>query len=246
MEDSAMKAVKVLGIAGGMVAAALVGGTLMNAASAAPGQTSTGTGTAADETVAGAYCEAWQEAFAAELGVDPDTLAPAGKAASIATIDRAVANGDLAADVAERMKERIEQADGQGCRLLGAGFHFLGRHAAIADWRHDWVATAADVLGMAPADLVAALRDGQGLADISEEQGIAYDDLSQAILDATEEDLQALVDAGSITQARADALLDQLEEKLEAGTFPPFGDGPRHGLRGGLRQGQSGGSATSS
>lgn len=238
-----MKTLKAVGLASSLVVAALVGGTLISAVSASPGSpTASGTGIVADEVDTTAYCDLWRQAFADELGVSVDDLTPAGKAAAIATIDQAVANGDLPEDVAARMKERIEAADGDGCRLFGAGVMAWGRHAAHADFRLDWVSAAADVLEMEPADLVSALYDGDSLQDVAEAQGVDYGDVSQAILDAAKADLDALVEAGRITQERADLHLSNLSDRLESGDFPPMrGDGPRFGNGMGQRPMRQGG-----
>jgi hypothetical protein len=223
-----MKNLKTLAVAGGLVAAALVGGTLISAAWAAPATSSSATngGDPQDVDVA-AYCQSWQEAFADELGVSVDDLLPAAKAATIATIDAAVANGDLPEDVAARMQEKIESADGDGCRLLGAGFHAWGRHAIGADFRLDWVNAAAGALGMEPAELTAALRGGDSLRQIAGDQGVDYEAVSQAILDAAKADLDALVEAGTITQDRADERLERLDQALQSNKFPRIGG--RHG-----------------
>jgi len=215
---------KAAGLASSLVVAALVGGTLISAASASPrSPASTGSSLVADDVDAGAYCDLWRQTFADELGVSVDDLTPAGKAAAVATIDAAVANGDLPEDVAARMKERIQNADGDGCRLLGAGFHAWGRAAARVDFAFDWVAAASDELNMAPADLVSALRSGDSLQDVAEAQGVDYGVVSQAILDAARADLDALVEAGRITQEAADQRLANLSDRLEAGEFPPLG-----------------------
>lgn len=231
-----MKTVKAAGLASGLMLAALVGGTLISAVSASPGApASSGTAIVADDADTTAYCDLWRQAFADELGVSVDDLTPAGKAAATAAIDAAVANGDLPEDVGARMKERIQAADGDGCRLFGAGVMAWGRHAARADFRLDWVSAAADALGMEPADLVSALRDGDSLQDVAESQGVDYGVVSQAILDAAKADLDALVSAGRITQEQADLRLANLSDRLEAGEFPPMrGDGP--GFGGGMGQ----------
>jgi hypothetical protein len=224
-----MKTLKSLGMAGGLVAAALVGGTLISAVAAAPSTPSTApaAGDAHDVDVA-AYCQTWQEAFAEELGVSVDDLVPAAKAATVATIDAAVANGDLPEDVATRMKQQIEQADGNGCRLLGAGFHAWGGHATRADFRLDWVTAASEALGMTPAELTEMLRSGDSLKQIAQDQGVDYAVVSQAIHDAAKADLDALVEAGKITQERADARLEYLDQALQSNKFPPhWGHAPR-------------------
>jgi hypothetical protein len=240
-----MKTLKALGLASGMVAAALVGGTLISVVSASPGAPATApTTVAADDSDTSAYCDLWRQTFADQLGVSVDDLTPAAKAAAIATIDEAVANGDLPEDIATRMKEQIQNATGDGCRLLGAGFHAWGRHAARVDWAHDWVGAAADVLGLDQVDLMSDLRSGQTLQEIADAQGVSYADVSQAILDAAQADLSALVDAGKITQDRADQMLANLSDRLDAGEFPPMrgaggmgGPGLHRGMNGGYGAG---------
>lgn len=223
-----MKNLKTLGIAGGLVAAALVGGTLISAVAAAPSGSSTTNGAVADPADAARYCALWQTTFADELGVSVDALVPAAKAATIATIDAAVAAGDLPSDVADRMKAAIDKADGDGCRLLGAAFHGFGRHAARAELGADLVGAAADALGMEKAALVTALRSGDSLEKIAGDQGKSYDDVSKAVHDAAKANLDALVTAGKLTQAREDAILAQLDKALADGTFPGHGPGRGH------------------
>ena len=41
--------------------------------------------------------------------------------------------------------------------------------------------SAAEALGMSQDDLVAALKDGRGLADVADEQGVALDDVTAAL-----------------------------------------------------------------
>lgn len=227
-----MKNLKTLGMAGGLIAAALVGGTLISVVAAAPSGPS---GASAPDTVgvdAARYCELWQTTFADELGVSKDALVPAAKAATIATIDAAVAAGDLPADVGERMKAAIEKADGNGCRLLGAAFHGWGRHAAKVEFGADLLGAAAGALDMDKAALIAALRSGDSLQEIATAQGKDYADVSQAVHDTAKANFDELVAADKLTQARADALLAKLDEALAAGGFPrgpwqrPFRGGP--------------------
>jgi uncharacterized protein YidB (DUF937 family) len=224
-----MKTLKTLGLAGGLVTAALVGGTLISAATAAPASPSGTTTGDLEEVDVAAYCQTWKDAFAAELGVSADDLVPAAKAATIAAIDAAVANGDLPEDIATRMKEQVENADADGCHLLGAGFRAWGGHAARADFRLDWVTASSEALGMENGELVEALRSGDTLQEIAEAQGVSYDVVSQAILDAAKADLDALVEAGRITRERADERLESLDQALQSNHFPPLGG--RHGAR---------------
>jgi hypothetical protein len=225
-----MKNLKTLGFAGALVAAALVGGTLISAVMAAPSGPSAPKATAPNTTTnttttpdVAKYCDLWQKTFAEQLGVSVDKLVPAAKAASKATIDAAVANGDLPKDVGERMKAAIDKADGNGCRLLGAAFHGFGKHAARVDFKVDVVGAAATALGMDKAALIKAVRGGDSLKTIAGDQSKDYADVSKAIHDAAKTDLDALVTAGKMAQAREDSILTNLDKWLAAGGSFPHG-----------------------
>ena len=216
-----MRNMRTLGIAGGMVAAALVGGTLISAALAAPSSPSKSASGA--DLANGEYCEAWQQAFATELGVSVDDLLPAAKAASIAAIDAAVAAGDLSEERATVLKEKIEAFDGNGCRFFGHPF-FGGGHGLKAHFGGPLLSVAAEALGIETGELVQALRSGDSLQDIATAQGKDYDAVSQAIHDAVKTRLDAAV-ADGLDQARADEILSKLDEALDSGDFPQWGRG---------------------
>jgi hypothetical protein len=222
-----MKNLKTLGIAGGFVAATLVGGTLINAAFAAPSGSAPTGGTANQVDVA-KYCDSWKQKFASELGVSVDKLLPAAKAATIATIDAAVAAGDMTAAQATELKARIAAADGDGCGFLG--HPFIGRgpgpRTAIG---LDLVTTAAGALGIQPSALIQSLRNGDSLKKIAADHGKDYAAVSKAIHDAAKADLDKAVAAG-LDQARANEILAQLDKVLASGVLPghmpgrgPFG-----------------------
>lgn len=220
-----MKNIRTLGIAGGLVAAALVGGTLISAALAAPSSPSASASGA--DLANGEYCEAWQEAFATELGVSVDDLLPAAKAASVAAIDAAVAAGDLSEERAAALKEKIEAYDGGGCRFFGHPF-FAGGHGLKAHFGGPLLSVAAEALGIDPGELLQALRRGDSLQEVASVQGKDYDTVKQAIHDAVKTKLDAAV-ADGLDQARADEILSKLDEALAAGDFPAFRPGRDHG-----------------
>jgi hypothetical protein len=79
---------------------------------------------------------------------------------------------------------------------------------------------------MDKAALIKAVRGGDSLKTIAGDQGKSYADVSKAIHDAAKTDLDALVAAGKMTQAREDAILINLDKWLAAGgTFPHGGWG---------------------
>lgn len=229
-EDEHVKNIKTLGIAGGMVAAALVGGTLISAALAAP--SAPGASASAANLAKGEYCEAWQAEFADQLGVSVDDLLPAAKAASIAAIDAAVAAGDLTEERATALKEKIDAAEGDACRFLGHPFAG-GGHGQKAHFGGPLLSVVAEALGIEPGELKQALRSGDSLQDVATAQGKDYDTVSKAILDAAKTRLDAAVAEG-LDQARADEMLSKLDEALASGEFPQWkpgrGQGGFHGF----------------
>ena len=216
-----MRNMRTLGIAGGLVAAALVGGTLISAALAAPSAPSK-TASGAD-LANGEYCQTWQDAFAKELGVSVDDLLPAAKAASIAAIDAAVAAGDLSEERATALKAKIDAAEGDGCRFFGHPFGGIG-HGLKVHVGGPLLSVAAEALGIDTGELVQALRSGDSLQDVATAQGKDYNTVKQAIHDAVKTKLDAAV-ADGFDQARADEILSKLDEALASGQFPQWGRG---------------------
>jgi hypothetical protein len=205
-----------------MIAAALVGGTLISAALAAP--SSPGASGSAADLANGEYCDTWQKAFADELGVSVDDLLPAAKAASTAAIDAAVAAGDLTAERAAALKAKIAAADGSNaCRFLGHPFFGAG-HGPKAHFGGPLLSVAAEALGMEPGALVQALRSGDSLKDVATAQKKDYTTVTKAIHDAAKTKLDAAV-ADGLDQARADEILSKLDEALASGDFPQWGHG---------------------
>lgn len=220
-----MKNLKNLGIAGGLIAAALVGGTLISAVTAAPSSPGTKT-SSADVADKAKYCDTWQEAFADELNVSVDDLLPAAKAASIAAIDAAVTADDMTEARATELKAKVEAADGNACRLFGHP-SMGNRHGPKAHFGGDLLTVAADALGMEPGALRQALRGGDSLRQIATDQVKDYDAVSKAVHDAAKANLDAAV-ADGLDQARADELLAKLDEALASGDFPNFKPGRGH------------------
>ena len=246
-----MPSLRTAGLAGLLVAAALVGGTIIGsvaAATAPPASHALPAAAAAasaapDRTAKVAeYCAAFRKAFAADLGVDKSALAPAAKKAAIATIDAAVAAGDMPQAAGDRLKARIEAADADGCPLLAgrvgriaaaAGAASAGRAAKAAlGVAKDGLTAAAKALGITPAELGSMLRNGQTLKDVAGTKNVPYESVTAAVLAAVKADLDAAVAAGTIKQARADRVLAELEANLADGRLraaPPAA--PRDRIR---------------
>ena len=210
-----MQLTRTLGMAGALILSAIVGGTLIGSALATDDPTGTDDGTGV------AYCETFSDALASELGVTIEELVAAGKAAANATLDAAVDAGDLTAERADALRERIEEADGSGCGLFKAGFARGFAGGAAHGWAHgviggDVFEAAAEALGIESSDLIGQLRDAGSLEALAEELGASYDEVKASVLEAVQADLDAAVAEG-LSQERADAVIERLTAWLDDG-----------------------------
>lgn len=212
-----MKRLKTLGYVSGLIAAALVGGTLISIVSAAPSTSGTPS-TALNTADNGQYCDTWRQSFADALGVSVDKLNTAGKEATDKTIDAAVAAGDLTAAQGAAWKARVDAFTGDLCKFIplkpGVG--------PVVRFGVDLLDAAASALGMTDGDLLTALRGSKTLQDVASDQGKNYADVTKAIHDAAKADLDKAVAAG-MDQARADKVLADIDAALAAGRFPGGG-----------------------
>lgn len=78
------------------------------------------------------------------------------------------------------------------------------------------VDAAAEALGVTEDELRTELRDGQSLADVAEQEGVALDTLTDALVAAAQERLDAAVADGRLTQEQADARKAELAERIGA------------------------------
>jgi hypothetical protein len=235
-----MRTLKTVGLAGALVAAALIGGTLISAVFAAsPAPSGTTTDPSADPSAkpgrldASKYSDAFLDKLASELGVDRATLGPAALAASNAAIDAAVAAGDLTADQAAALKTRLAALDDPAVLLARPGFGHgprgghdgpgFGLGRGFGPGLGDAIDAAATALKLDKAALVEAVRGGKSLKEIAADQKVDYATVSSAILDVVKKHLADAVTAKDLTQARADSILEQVTTWLAAGGDLPAG-----------------------
>jgi hypothetical protein len=219
---------KLLGGAGLLVATALIGGTLISGALAAPDAdpSSTAVDGHGPFGFGGQYCDVFMDTFASELGVSRDDLLPASKAAAVAAVDAAAEAGDLDEDSAANLRERIEGLDETGCEMgmgLGLGFgRGLAMGAAHGFMHADVLDSAANALGLEPDELIDRFSDGSSLQEIAEAEGVDYDDVKSAVVAAVQSDLDAAM-ADGLDQERADSTLERLQAWLDDGGAQGFG-----------------------
>ncbi|HLY35520.1 MAG TPA: hypothetical protein VKU35_02280 [Candidatus Limnocylindria bacterium] len=212
-----MKTMKILGIAGAMLASALVGGTLISVVAANSGGSSPTSTTLATDSQPGAYCQTFLDTFAAKLGVDESALLPAAKAAADAAIDKAVADGKLSQTLGDQLKARIAKANGNGCALLGQRWQRLVRGTVVGDIGADMIQAAASALHLSIADLKSKIVGGETLKQVATDQKVDYAAVAAAVHAAAKTDLDKLVSAGKLTAARETAILDRIDRALANG-----------------------------
>ena len=224
-----MSKLRVAGFSGALVVAALVGGTVINAVAAAPASPSrapvaapAAAPTQATTGPVAEYCATYRAAFAKALGVTEAALKAAAKQALGDTIDKAVADGDLAKAAGDRLKTRVEASTADGCKLLaGLGQRIAKASRGALGVVQDGLDAAAKALDLPSADVKAALKSGKSLKDLATTQKVDYATVSAAIVAAVKADLDKAVAAGTIKQAREDRVLDRLTKALADGRLRP-------------------------
>ena len=171
---------------------------------------------------------------AERLGVEPSELSNALKDALKSRVDAAVDAGRLTEAQGKALKERIDE--GETPLLFGAlgrfgpgqAFGRPGHFGHLGPFGHvDKLETAASYLGLSEAELREQLEDGKTLAEIAKAEGKSVDGLVQALLKNARAKLDRAVEDGRLTQAQADELATDLEERL---TDLVNRELPEHGL----------------
>ena len=142
-----------------------------------------------------------------------------------------VDDGTITQDQASAVAEELASAEA----LRGPMGH--GPHGGMRGIERPGLEAAAETLDLSEDELRSALRDGDSLAEIADEQGVAVDDLVTALVAAAEERLAEAVEDGRITQERADEIAAVLPERVAEAverTWEPRGPGRHHGDRGGM------------
>jgi polyhydroxyalkanoate synthesis regulator phasin len=161
--------------------------------------------------------EAYLNALAGRLGLTVDQLKAAMKQSRIDLINKAVAEGKLDQERANRMIQAIESGQrpgqqgqqGQGQRGQGPGQGqrgpgIPGPGQAIAEF-----------LGMTPEQLRTESQAGKSLAQIAEAKGITRDALKAKILELHKTRLDAAVASGRMTADQAKQALDRMTANVD-------------------------------
>jgi polyhydroxyalkanoate synthesis regulator phasin len=142
---------------------------------------------------------------AEKLGVSEDW-----NESAIELIDEAVANGDLDADRAEELKDRIAESDG----IFVPRPHQRPHHDKAPG--HMLIGQAANsVLDLEEGELREAFEEGQSLLDVALANGFTEDEFKTALLDEVQAQLDVMVDEEKIDQEKADEIYARISENID-------------------------------
>jgi len=115
----------------------------------------------------------------------------------------------------------------------GPGGDGAGRGHGLGDAE---LAAAADVLGMTTDEVTTALLEGKTLRDLADDAGVDIEDVKAAIQAVHETEMRdriaQSVEDGTMTQAKADWLLEGLDQGYIGAGEGGFGFGGGHGPKG--------------
>lgn len=177
------------------IAASTLGGAAAGAALLAPGQAGAQDDT--EPSIGAPAPEAGRPAFGARIADALEGLVDDGTLTE-AQVDAVI---DALADA------RPEGREGFRHRHHGPHGHRFGRFAGPE---------IAEILGLEPAELRDALRDGQTVAELAAEQGVDIQTVIDGLVDAAEQRLDEAVENGRLEADRADEMLDEIEERIES------------------------------
>jgi len=167
------------------------------------------------------------EDAAKQLGVESTALSNALKKALQNRVDAAVAAGSITEAEGEALKARI--AAEEYPLLAGPGFGHHGGpgfgHDGGPGFGHH-LAAAGTYLGLSETELQTQLAGGKTLADVAKAQAKSVDGLVAALVADEKKELDAGVAAGRLTQAQANEMLANAEQRftdLVNGTLSPRG-----------------------
>lgn len=158
----------------------------------------------------GTRLDNWVAKVAERLGITEEDLTGAMQGAQVDLIDERVASGDLTQEQADALKARIEE---QGVLVPRFGRQAGDRLRCAA--AKVTLNAAAAVLGMENDALIEEMRPGKTLAQVAESHGMSVEDFKAALLDQENENLDAKVAAGGLTQAQADKLYKAFEKHID-------------------------------
>ena len=150
----------------------------------------------------------YAELLAEELGISVEELNEARLNARNAAIDEAVDAGKLTEEQGEELKAREL---GEGIRM-----HFGDRPGGkLMKAVVNVFQSAAEIVGVPVEELRERIAGGESLVEIAQSEGISEADLKADLVEKLTADVNAAVANGTMTQERANQVLENIDEMIE-------------------------------
>ena len=150
----------------------------------------------------------YAELLAEELGISVEELNEARLNARNAAIDEAVDAGKLTEEQGEELKSREL---GEGLRK-----HFGDRPGGkVMKAVMNVFQSAAEIVGVPVEELRERIAGGESLVEIAQSKGISEADLKADLVEKLTADVNAAVANGTMTQERANQVLENIDEIVE-------------------------------
>ena len=154
-----------------------------------------------------------KDAFAERLGKTPEELDEAWSGAHSEMIERALEEGAITQEQADRMLEQESTFLGRGMMTPFARSRRMPQRMPFGfDIMGQGLEAIADILDTDVDALKAQLQEGQSIAEIAGDQ---LDDVKKALMDKATEAVNQAVENGRIDEERAADILANLEERLD-------------------------------
>ena len=205
------KALMIAGAAGALLMLAVLAGTLFLAPMMASANSSQNTPTPAKAKKGAAYCQQYNQDLAKRLNISVDALQQDRKGAATDVIDQMVKDGKLKQDRANKIKQNIAKGKGQACPNM-----LQAKQGPMAKLFKKYTPAALQQLSqglhLTSAQLTTQLKSGKSLTAIATDQHVSSSDLKTLVQNTITTVLKNAVNAGDLTQKRADAITTMVKK----------------------------------
>ena len=173
--------------------------------------------------------------------VSTDDYVAAVVDAATTAIDDAVADGKLSEDRAAEIKEGL--TDKVTAMVTSeAGWHGRSRGWAVKlDGKPSPIVVLSELSGLSVEEIRESRVEGTSLADIGEANGVTKDDYVAELVSRATAAIDAMVEAGRLSEERAQTMKDGLADRVESIVTNTDEPGRGHGWGRGFGHGKSGG-----
>lgn len=224
-----------MGVAGAaLLIVGFVGG--MFATGGIPAFAATNTPTSATTAKASApsnYCQIYLQTLEGDLHISQAQLTQANADAVQKVLDQMQKDGKITAAQKTKIEQRLQTASKDPCAAINAALARKGHYGKAAPQlraAQQQIETAvAGALKISVPTLQQDLANGQTIQQIAKNQNVPIDTVNTAYMNAVKNALSSAQSSGMITQAQSTALLNKIQQAVNAGHYPGL---ERHGSMG--------------